>query len=247
MMDFYPDCTSQNVTVSYKATSEKYAMAYQNLISRYENVKFVPRTALKNDIIDICETTKSEYIQFFVDDNVFVRPYTHNCKEFEMFENDKNISCLSLRLAPHINFAYTSQMVNEPPVFENEYVWDWRCNKNINDWYYPMSIDGHVFRSGDILQTIKDGDYIAPNSFEQALVEACPVAGNKMICFEQSKIINIPCNKVQTENNNHAGLIHSYSADFLNEQFLNGKRIDPANIYGIINNSIHYELPIVLI
>jgi histo-blood group ABO system transferase len=126
-------------------------------------------------------------------------------------------------------------------------MWNWKQQKNTSDWYYPMSIDGHVFRAKEILPVIARARYMAPNSLEQALADECPVVGSKMICFEQSKIINIPCNKVQTENTNHAGMLHPATTESLNSEFLKGKQISTENIYGIVCNSVHVELPLKLI
>ena len=44
-----------------------------------------------------------------------------------------------------------------------------------------------------------------------------------MICYKDSKIINVPANRVQTNNYNHCGCI---TAESLNERFCSGSEID---------------------
>jgi hypothetical protein len=71
-----------------------------------------------------------------------------------------------------------------------------------------------------------------------------PLPLPKMICYDKSIIMNLPLNRVQDFNNNIHGDI---SEDYLNEQFLDGKRIDLEPIIGLENVSCHQEIPINLI
>ena len=245
MKDFYPQYVNQTTTVIYRASNDEFLRAYQILIPEYPHIKFkTDSDVLSKDIIGTINEANASYIQFLTDDDVFVRPYTLDCPEFNTFANDPSISCLSLRLAPHISYGYTLKNACPTPDFIKQGVWNWRENKLTNDWYYPMSIDGNIFRTKDIYSAIKKGKYNSPNTFETALATNCPIAGDNMICFQESKVINIPCNKTQNENTNHAGLKHAYSLKYLNDMFLDGKRICTDNIYGVVNPSVHYEIPL---
>ena len=71
-----------------------------------------------------------------------------------------------------------------------------------------------------------------------------PVPIRCMSCYDKSRIINIPVNKVQNFNNNIHGNI---SEKYLNEQFLNGKIISMENIRELDNTSCHQEIELKLI
>ena len=60
--------------------------------------------------------------------------------------------------------------------------------------------------------------------------------------YDKSKIINIPVNKVQNFNNNVHGNI---SAEYLNEQYLNNKKIKLDNIEHFDNFSCHQEIDLI--
>jgi hypothetical protein len=62
------------------------------------------------------------------------------------------------------------------------------------------------------------------------------------ICFADQRIIQIPVNKVQTENENHFGLALSYHQHDLNRMFLGGARIADEPFYDVKTPSIHWEL-----
>jgi hypothetical protein len=105
---------------------------------------------------------------------------------------------------------------------------------------YPMSLDGHFFRTSDILPLTRAIQFKNPNSYESILA-GYPLNRPKMICFEDSIIINNPINKVQDFNNNHHGNI---SADFLNDKFLEGKIVDLEDFKGIKNTAVHQEIDV---
>jgi hypothetical protein len=62
--------------------------------------------------------------------------------------------------------------------------------------------------------------------------------------YRKSKIVNIPCNKVQKENKNICGSIHQ---DFLLEQWMKGYQMDYRSLYGFPNVSAHQEIPFDLV
>ena len=105
-----------------------------------------------------------------------------------------------------------------------------------------MSLDAHFFRTKDIKPYLEKLNYNNPNSLE-AILSNFPINKPYMMCFDKSKIINNPCNKVQTNNHNRHGNVDS---KFLNDKFLNGYRISLKNIEGIENVSCHQELEVIL-
>ena len=104
-----------------------------------------------------------------------------------------------------------------------------------------MSLDGHIFRSSEIYPLLSRLSFTNPNTMESVLsnnVLSLP----KMICYEQSKIVNIPANKVQnTYANRYSEMITVFE---LNQRFLQGDRLSLKPILNIQNTSVHQEIPL---
>jgi len=83
--------------------------------------------------------------------------------------------------------------------------------------------------------------FSAPNTYEDQLQKFRRFFLFRMgVGYKKSKIVNIPCNKVQKENKNIYGNIHQ---DFLLEQWLKGYQMDYRSLYGFSNTSAHQEIP----
>ena len=181
------------------------------------------------------------YSVFFVDDIVFKNDFTLDCKQFKLFTMNDDILTLSLRLHPYLTYCYPARVRMSPPNFDSNLLFKWYGQQG--DYGYPMSLDGHFFRTKDILALSRALSFNNPNSYESVL-SAYPLNRLKMICFEESVIVNNPINKVQSFNNNYHGNI---TADILNDEFLNDNIIDLEDIKGIKNTSCHQEIEIRLI
>ena len=164
---------------------------------------------------------------FFVDDIVFKNPFTLDCKQFNLFKLNDEILTLSLRLHPYLTYCYSARVRMNSPNFDSNLLFKWYGLAG--DYGYPMSLDGHFFRTKEIAAISKVLTFNNPNSFE-SILSSYPINRLKMICFEESIIVNNPINKVQNFNNNFHGNI---SAQFLNEKFLEGNIIDLEDFKGI--------------
>lgn len=235
------------ISILYKATTEEYESGYQLVIKLHPEFKFVKESNFKDDLIRLTDTF-SKFTMFFVDDNVFIRPFSLSETPVSTFMNSEDILTLSLRMAPYITKCYTQKRDVKVPILNN-FIWNWieAANNDLfhgypSDWGYPMSVDGHLFRTKDIILSIINLPYKAPNTFE-AYLSTRPITVRKnMICFETAKILNIPANKVQEENGNHAGVTCSLTADEINSKFLKGSIIDTNGIYDLVTPSPHFEM-----
>lgn len=231
---FWVDMFYFKFLIIWNTDNKYFYEGYQKVIQDHPEFYFKEQTGpLKTSIIESLKETK-EYFVFFVDDNVFKEPFKFWDKKIEEMENN-DILCISLRMGTHITKCYTQNISSPIPNFEQNFKWKW--NGSPGDWGYPMSVDGHIFRTSDIIDSIKYKNYSNPNNFEDALRSNIP---NRpyMTCFENSKILNIPINKVGTYPNRHGNI----STEFLNENYLKGKKISIDNIKGLKNESPHIEL-----
>jgi len=82
-------------------------------------------------------------------------------------------------------------------------------------------------------------EYHAPNTLEGRLHTHRKKLPPLIICYDKSKIINNPINRVQFASINRCGNI---SADYLNDKFLEGYRIDIEPFVGLDNTAVHTEI-----
>ena len=122
-------------------------------------------------------------------------------------------------------------------------VWRWADGKL--DWNYPLSVDGHFFARREIAAMASLISFGAPNSFEDQLQIFKPLFDRRYgIGYKKSRMVNVPCNRVQQEINNLSGNTHP---DELLARWQNGFQIDYKKIYGTSNESAHQELILPLI
>lgn len=234
------------IHVLYTYSNDAFKEGYVKVISMHPEIHYVLETQgeFKKNTINLIKENRY-FTVFFVDDNVFKNHFSLYCEEMGKFVTREDIACVSLRLCPQICYSYTMDVPITVPRFieDSLHIWNWQ-EADIGYWSYPMSLDGHIFKTERILPLMEFLDYCNPNTLEGSL------ASNSfdlpyMICFRDSKIINIPVNKVQNANNNRHGNV---SADQLNERFLNGYRL---SLEKFLNNPLtknfnacHQDIPL---
>lgn len=235
------------LVVLYHASSNIYKEAYDRLIENYGDfaIDFVEEKQFKDDLIALFEKIESSKVLFLVDDLMFKNKV--NFQDFIAIDTNRYVP--SLRMGQHLKKSYTTGNHQALPSFSKEghlanmLSWDYFSAEY--DWAYPLSVDGHLFNKREIKVFVDELEYKAPNSFEEALQLAKPFyKDRKGLCYEKSIIINNPCNKVQSENDNISG---NLSIEELNQSYLNGFRINFKSVEGIENISAHQEVEVELI
>jgi hypothetical protein len=239
---YFKEYTICNITIIYTYSNDKFKQGYDKLINKYQEFNFVLQTDFKQHVINAVDTS-FQYTTFFVDDNVFISKFAFNDNEFYFFQRNPEVICLSLRLNTHITYSYTlDKNINPIPQLtpgSNIYMWEWK--KYDIDYKYPMSTDGHIFRTIDILGLLKALDYSGPNLLEGKLSQN-PINKTFMISYKESKITNVPCNRVQEVSQNLFGQQYNISAEILNEYYLKGLVISLENFNNLKVYSVHNEV-----
>jgi len=236
----FNEFSGYNITILYTSSNEYFEKGYHRLKKEHAgNINFINEKNFKEDML-VAINASHDYTIFFVDDIVWKEPFSINCNEMIMLKQDSTISCLSLRLDPGLNYCYALDIEMKPPEFDDENCWQWKGEDG--DFGYPMSVDGHIFRTADIYPLLCELSYQNPNSLEGTLANH-PVDRKKMICLERAPIFNLPINKVQKCYKNRHG---SISADSLNKLFLSKQRISMENLIGFNNNACHQEVDVTL-
>jgi hypothetical protein len=227
------------VNVIYISSDENYEESYSVLRDIHSEVNYIRERNFKEDLIKLIDTNM-KYTVFFVDDIVWKERFSVKSNEFRLLQNDPEILCLSLRLDRHLSYCYAYDMTMDAPEFDKQNCWSW--NGMDGDFGYPMSLDGHIYRTDDILPLLKELPYDSPNKLEGVLSQN-PIDRSKMICLEKAAIFNMPINKVQTHVPNRYG---SISAEHLNQVFLDGYGISYAPLVHFNNDACHQEVDIAL-
>lgn len=240
MKFYFKEFDQHIINVLYTYSNDKFKDGYDKLFSIHndKNINYIKETNnFKDHVLSLLDQEKP-YSIFFVDDIIFKNPFTLDCKQFKMFTINNQILTLSLRLHPHLTYCYAACRNMNPPKFNSDLVFNWYGSEG--DYGYPMSLDGHFFRTNEIKTLTTMISFTGPNSYESILACYPLITKLKMICFEESVIINNPINKVQQFNNVHGNI----SAEYLNDMFLNDNIIDFEDFKGLKNISCHQELNI---
>lgn len=232
--ELWVDWKKYKISILWTASTNEYRKGYSKCLSYHPEMNFKKESNFKQDLISLFNLN-NPYSIFFVDDQVFKEPFILDCKEFKEFEYDEDIMTLSLRLYPGIKYCYPAKIDSPPPDFIEKFKWYWQGY--LGDWGYPYSVDAHIMRTGDLKTSIYKGSYTHPNNFEDWLTRSLSFRP-LMSCFEKSKVVNNPINKVGHYHANHCGNI---SAQTLNEKFLSNSRIDLNSIIGMDPISCHQE------
>ena len=124
-------------------------------------------------------------------------------------------------------------------------MFQWVCKVGVFVWGHPLSVDGNLFKIEEILTMSKIAIYTAPSNFEQSLQWFSAVFDFRSgVWCDHSVAVNIPLNKVQTENDNFSGNVRQ---EALLKFWQKDYEIDVEKYYGINNISAHLELNLYLV
>ena len=235
------------IHILYQTSTPSHQKAYEEVIKIFpnNNVSFTKQdsdNSFRSNLISLLKSVDSEKIFFLVDDVLFIEDF--DIQDFVKFDTDKFVP--TLRMGLNLKKCYTVQKEQSLPELMPDIVKDkdkitWKWDHGIYDWSYPLSLDGHFFSTQEIAIIIQLTEFSAPNTLEDQLQKFRRFfLFRKGIAYKKSRIVNIPCNKVQIENKNLYGDLHQ---DFLLEQWQQGYQMDFRGLYGFINESAHQEIP----
>jgi hypothetical protein len=216
--------------VLYRASDKDYEKSYKEVMTAFHKTIFIKQNNaiapadFKPLLCDIvCKKSRSKYIAFGVDDIVV-------CDDIDLrdcvvdMETSKAFG-FYLRLGHNITGSYFKNRICKLPAFKivNDRSYAWHFSKSELVWNYPHSVDMTIFSRAYSEHAVKSLTYKSPNSFEQEWSLQQP-PGDIGLCFDFSKLINIPLNLVQEDwHNKNMGTL---SAKCLLEMFKAGLKMD---------------------
>lgn len=226
------------ITVLYLASDSDYEVGYREVYHNFENnplrVYLIPQMHFTEDLLRLTDTyPASKFTCFMTDDDVLYRDINITYQKLEdMFDTNPELLTFSLRLGSntYIQDQYTQSHVSFPKEFtvaDNTITWNWTLVPRWTNFAYPLSVDGHIFRTNEIGQIIQNThDITNPNSLEGNWQPQAYKYGLFMSCFNKSVLVNNPVNRVQEVCCNQAGNYYGISSKEMNEKFLDGYVID---------------------
>ena len=231
-----------DIHVLYKASNEDFKKGYEKLQSEniIPSITWVEETNFKEQVLRLLNSDY-EYSCFFTDDDIIYGQVFENIILKEM--QDEEVFCFSLRLGLNVNKCYTMNCENiVKPLEERDNIIKWDWTVHYMDFGYPLSVDGHIFRTGDILPLAKNISYHNPNMFEGNLQIFDEYPKNKMVAFSRSVLVNSPSNIVNDTHPNRKGETFGIAAGELNAKYLNGEIINYDGISFENITGCHQEL-----
>jgi len=229
-----------NISVLYKSSNEEFEKSYSLLASRFININWVPETNFKEQTLKLLDSNL-DYTCFFTDDDIIY----NGVKEEEIIDclKDNDIFCFSLRLGFNVNVCYSMKCENVliPDKQDQKFVW-WNWVKSYADFGYPLSVDGHIFRTKEIKKLIRAINFLNPNTLEGGLQIFDNYPKEIMVAYKTSSLVNSPNNIVNETHPNRKGEKYKFLAEELNEIYLSGKIIDYNSIDFSDIKGCHQEL-----
>lgn len=168
-------------------------------------------------------------------------------------EADSRTIAFSLRLGPNTTQSYPSDLCQEMPAHSDGIgwpLWSWthRPWEESGDFYYPGSLDGHIFRTADVQRMLDGRTFPNPTALECALVEGCNELADErplMACYPHSVYVGNPINRVSEQSGVRYGQTYPVTAEECNRRFLAGERIDLDALDFSKVNGAHTEIELV--
>lgn len=232
------------VHVIYRATEEKYALGYDEVKKDFTQVIFAqqgsnPYQDFKPLTLQATFSSPHDYIIFAVDD-IIVKDFINITPDIALLEKT-NAYGFYYRLGKNLSYCYVLYRDQAVPPLQKitDDVYAWKLCEGQHDWGYPNTVDMTLYRKKDIKHFFETAEYAAPNPLEGRWAGYAHLVNNRLgLCYEQSKIINLPLNRVQ---NLHCNRHMGGDAEYLLEVFNEGKKININPLFRIANISAHQE------
>jgi hypothetical protein len=175
-------------TILYAASNEDFERGYRLIEDKY-NIKLIWQLPLKEKVLEAIDPSVS-LTTWLVDDDIFYRTFD------EITEVPYNTT-FSPRLGKNSTYSY---------------VVDKQQHEGELDFLYYFSIDGHIYRTEEIVPRVQIASFNTPNEFEDMLSRIVPM---NILYNSHSCLVGIPHNRVGEYDNRHEG----GSVKELNERF----------------------------
>ena len=190
----FPGVKDCNVSIIYRFTTADYEKGYNVCKQSHPRYKWILEQTgqFKAHVMNAIDANRM-FTVFFVDDQIWTAPFSKNDQELKNFGVTGQQICLSLRLHPGLTYCYAMNVKMVCPKLLHKNLWHWASASG--DFGYPMSLDGHIFKTKKVLLSLKEFDFNNPNQLEGSWVKRPILNKYLMGCYDTPRVINIPHNK----------------------------------------------------
>lgn len=232
-----------DIAVLCHAKNDRVAHAYKQVEQAFPTVDFIyqsrenPRGDFKRLLCSLVDHSHANYLIFAVDDIIVTDSFDiEECAK--LLEQTKAYG-FYLRLGKDITGCFMERRETGLPQFypvQGGVGVIWHFDTGQGDWRYPNTVDMTLYPKATVVKACHQLNYHSPNTFEGTW---CGYVNLKMsgLCFETSKIINIPMNLVQTDWKNL--MTNTFTADQLLDLFEKGQKIDVAALHKFPHKAPH--------
>ena len=216
-----------NINVVWTYSEPSFGAGFKILLDEFPEINFIHKTNPKDETKLLFEKFKAEWLCLSTDDMVFYRPIPLPNKDLASILPKYNDEVFSFRYGYNTIDQDIHRGTKQPPlnlhsVKDGILRWNPHMYSPTDNYGYALAVDLHVFRSSFILPLLKKAKFYRPNELEGYLQNFRGEI-SYMSSFEQSVAVNIPCNNLSTLTSVNSNI---YSLEYLNQQFLAGKRLD---------------------
>jgi hypothetical protein len=231
------------VKILYKSDDE-YSLGYNKLKKIFAGVEFVEETNFRNNLLSMMDD-KYTTTTFMVDDCILYKPLMAR-KEYITNWLTNDTVCFSLRLGKNCEYSHPANLSYKlgEHTHDGEFIkFDYTKQEN-GDFKYPLSVDGHIFKTDFIKGLLVEIMFSNPNTLEANLQQFVMLGKIPMnvVSYNESKLVGVPVNMVNSVFNNRHGLQYYVSEKELNDRYINGERIDLSKLDLANINGPHKEI-----
>jgi hypothetical protein len=231
--------------VIYRSSNQDFHDAYDKVQATCAWAEFWeqglnPQVDFKLLTMKALNTTSSSYVVFAVDD-IVVKDFVDLAECAKILESTGAYG-FYLRLGTHLTECYSCSAKQSLPYLERigNDVLTWTLGRAPYDWGYPNTVDMTVYRKADVVKDLNSFHFANPNTLEgNWSVFSGRVAQRKGLCFTETKIVNLPLNRVQNLYQNRN--MQSFTPQELLVSFNQGLKMDIQPLFKIKNLGAHME------
>ncbi len=240
------------ILIIYKGSNFLYEEGYRKLQAEniLPNLAWQAEQDFVSDFKNAINGCGSHFICGIVDDCVFYKRLPITWQDVESAIQD-DVFCFSLRLGLNTTLQYYMnpdkryrlENYGENALFVK---WNWKEWDSTLNYGYPISLDGHIFRTKQLAELTNKYPFDYLRQWEGVIAGKSrdDVPEQNMVSCKQNVLFSIATNCVQ-DPPLVAGLMYPYTEEYLNNKYLNDEAISLEGLeYGFQNVSwCHTEMP----
>ena len=183
-----------------------------------------------------------EYVMFCVDDTIFTHDFSLEYV-VKQLEHLPDAIGFSLRLGLNTDYCYMKDKPQFIPSIRSNkgecFAYKWTAAEW--DFAYPLEVSSSVYRVEDIYPILENEKFDNPTRLEVVLHRnRHRPRKDLLMCFDQSVAFSAPFNRVQKMFPGNRS--QKYTAEFFEELYQGGSRIDVESYSGFVTNAAHQEV-----